>query len=80
MVSQTFWRIDGPYSWIILFNIALSRFIGIRFAFITTGVLADKYPRHIGVERAQTNVIGSTLLGVSLFSGEEVCNFLNICF
>ena len=79
MIWQTFWRKDGPYSWNILFNIALSRFIGISFALITTGVLADKYPRHIGVERAQTNVIGSTLLGVSLFSGEEVCNFLNIC-
>lgn len=55
----------------ILVTIVLSRFVGIGFAVATTGVLADEYPRHFGVEQAQTNVIGSTLLGVFLFSGEH---------
>ena len=69
MVSQEFWKKDGPYSWVILITIVLSRFAGLGFAIATTGVLADEYPRHFGVEQAETNVIGSTLLGVYLFSG-----------
>lgn len=71
MVSQEFWRKDGPYSWVILMTIVLCRYVGIGFAIASAGVLADEYPRHFGVEQAQTNIIGSALLGVFLFSGES---------
>ena len=77
MVSAYFWDKDGPYSWIILAAIALSRFVGISFALTTLGVFADTYPEHFGEEQAKTNVIGSTLLGIFLFSGK--CTFSQTC-
>lgn len=69
MVAAEFWRKDGPYSWVIMVTIAVSRFSGISFGLTTLGVLAGEYPKHFGVEQAQTNLIGSTLLGMFLFSG-----------
>ena len=69
MVSQEFCRKDGPYSWVILVTIIVSRVAGITFVITTTGVLADECPRLFNVEQAQTNIIPSTLLGVLLFSG-----------
>ena len=69
MVSQEFWSKDGPYSWVILVTIVISRVAGITFVVTTTGVFADEYPRLFNVEQAQTNIIPSTLLGVLMFSG-----------
>ena len=77
MVSASFLDKDGPYSWIILAAIALTRFVGIGIAMSTLGVFADTYPEYFGEEQAKTNVIGSTLLGIFLFSGK--CTFSQTC-
>ena len=70
MVSQEFWKKDGPFSWVILVTIVLSRFAGIGFSISTAGVFSDAYPEHFGVPQAETNVIGATVLGVFLFTGK----------
>jgi len=63
---------DSSYSWWILILIMLNNMAGLGYGFGTASILNSKYPALLGLEPSQTNLIGSVLTSVILFSGELV--------
>lgn len=61
---------DGAYSWIVLVTILTNVMFVPGYAMSSIGVFADVYPELLGLDSSQTNIIGSTLVGVLLFSGK----------
>ena len=67
--TSSFMRKDGPYSYIVLITIAVNVIFVPGFAMSSVGVFADIYPTLLNSDSTQTNIIGSVLLAVLLFTG-----------
>ena len=70
--SSSFMRKDGPYSCIVLITIAVNVIFVPGFAMSSVGVFADIYPTLLNSDSTQTNIIGSMLLAVILFTGKII--------
>lgn len=62
---------DGAYSWLVLVTILINTIFVPGYAMSSVGVLAEVYPELLGLESSQTNIVGTTLIAVILFSGKR---------
>ena len=67
-----FMKKDRGYSWIVLLAIVINNFCCMGYLFTSTGIYGSIYPDLLQEERSKTNAIGSTLVGVFLFTGKKV--------
>ena len=67
-----FMKKDRGYSWIALLAIVINNFCCMGYLFTSTGIYGSIYPDLLQEERSKTNAIGSTLVGVFLFTGKKI--------
>lgn len=62
---------DGPYSWLVLLAIIVTNFCCMGYLVGSASIYSEVYPRLLNKDITVTNVIGSTLMGVFMFSGNN---------
>ena len=69
-------QFDTSYSWLVLVVIILNTYACMSFIFSTSGILAEAYPKLLGLDVSITNLIDSVLTGVTLIGSK--CIYLSL--
>lgn len=72
MEVTSFYRPDGPYSWLILVMVILNSLSTYGFMLANLGILSDIYQDLFQRDQAETNIISSVGVGVFLFSSKWI--------
>jgi len=65
-------KFDTSYSWLVLVLIMLNTYACVSFVFSTSGILAEAYPKLLGLDVSITNLVGSVLTGIILIGSKYI--------